>query len=109
MTEATQLAASASSSDPLVGLRAVASLRRLLGGLGLGGGVGWGGLVALGLCLSRVRPALSARVAAGGGGGARAGVGIEVGAGRRGAGDSCGRGALQRALAGPYRGYGKTP
>jgi len=33
MTEATQLAASASSSDPLVGLRAVASLRRLLEGL----------------------------------------------------------------------------
>jgi hypothetical protein len=33
MTEATQLAASASSKDPAVGLRAVASLRRLLEGL----------------------------------------------------------------------------
>jgi len=33
MSEATQLAASASSKDPSVGLRAVASLRRLLEGL----------------------------------------------------------------------------
>ena len=33
MTEATQLAASASSKDPAVGLRAVASLRQLLEGL----------------------------------------------------------------------------
>jgi hypothetical protein len=33
MTEATQLAASASSKDPAVGLQAVASLRRLLEGL----------------------------------------------------------------------------
>jgi len=33
MSEATQLAASASSKDPAVGLRAVASLRRLLEGL----------------------------------------------------------------------------
>lgn len=33
MTEATDLAAAASSRDPSVGLRAVASLRRLLEGL----------------------------------------------------------------------------
>ena len=33
MTEATKLAASASSRDPAVGLQAVASLRRLLEGL----------------------------------------------------------------------------
>lgn len=33
MTQATQLAASASSRDPAVGLQAVASLRRLLEGL----------------------------------------------------------------------------
>ena len=33
MTEATELAASASSKDPAIGLRAVASLRRLLDGL----------------------------------------------------------------------------
>lgn len=33
MTEATRLAASASSKDPAVGLRAVAALRRLLDGL----------------------------------------------------------------------------
>ena len=33
MTEATKLAASAGSADPAVGLRAVASLRRLLEGL----------------------------------------------------------------------------
>ena len=33
MSEATQLAASASSKDPAVGLRAVASLRQLLEGL----------------------------------------------------------------------------
>jgi len=35
VTEATDLAASASSKDPAVGLRAVASLRRLLEGLEL--------------------------------------------------------------------------
>jgi hypothetical protein len=33
MSEATELAASATSTDPAIGLRAVASLRRLLEGL----------------------------------------------------------------------------
>jgi len=82
---------------------------QLLGILRLGDGVAFDVLDALELSYSRVRADISATVAADVDADALAAIGIDVEAVRRAAEDSFGPGALQRALAGPYRGYGKTP